>query len=124
MKFLRRNWKRHPKLGKGKKKKQVWRKPKGRDNKMREMRKGYPKTVKIGYGKPKNKAKLIIRNISDLEKVGKNQRIFLGKIGKKKKLEIAKLAKERQIVFANFNPNKFMKKTKPKTKLETKGTKK
>jgi len=49
IKFLRRVWKRHSKLGRGRKKKQVWRKPTGRDNKMRERKKGHPSVVSIGY---------------------------------------------------------------------------
>jgi len=35
-KFLRRTWSRYSKLGRKRKKKQKWRKPTGRDNKMRE----------------------------------------------------------------------------------------
>jgi ribosomal protein L32E len=42
-KFLRRIWSRYSKLGKKRKKKQVWRKPRGRDNKMREKRKNLQK---------------------------------------------------------------------------------
>ena len=51
-KFLRRTWSRYSKLGKQRKKKQIWKAPKGRDNKMREKRKGYPAVVSIGYKKP------------------------------------------------------------------------
>ncbi len=40
-KFLRRNWNKYKRIGKGNKKKQKWRKPRGRDNKMREKRRGY-----------------------------------------------------------------------------------
>lgn len=50
-KFKRRTWSRYSKLGRKRKKKQVWRKPTGRDNKMREKRKSYPKVVSTGYEK-------------------------------------------------------------------------
>ena len=53
-KFLRRTWNRYSKLGKRRKKKQVWRRPTGRDNKMREKRRGYPAVVSLGYRKEKN----------------------------------------------------------------------
>ena len=48
-KFLRRISNRYSKLGKRRKKKQIWRRPTGRDNKMRERRKGYPARVSVGY---------------------------------------------------------------------------
>jgi len=45
--FLRRLTNRYLKLGKKRKKKQKWRKPKGRHNKMREKERGYPAVVSI-----------------------------------------------------------------------------
>ena len=47
-KFLRRTWDRYSKLGKGRKKLQKWRKPSGRDNKIREKKKGHSRLVDIG----------------------------------------------------------------------------
>ena len=37
------------------KSKQKWKKPTGRDNKMREKKKGHPATVDVGYMKEKDK---------------------------------------------------------------------
>lgn len=130
-KFLRRTWNRYSKLGKKRKKKQVWRKPKGRDNKMREKRKGYPAVVSIGYKKKKkligmieNKKPIIIKNIKDLEKIKENELVILGKVGKKKKIEIAKIAKDKKIQIYNLNVKKFLeqieKKEKPEKKIESK----
>ena len=72
-KFLRRTGNKLVKLGKGRPKKQVWRSPKGRDNKMREKRKGYAAVVSIGYGtkkqergKIKGKNPVHVSNIKDL----------------------------------------------------------
>lgn len=136
MKFLRRTWNRYSKLGKGRKKKQVWRKPKGRDNKMREKRKGYPKVVSIGYGNKKKKVglindkkKVIVRNLGDLEKIKKNEIVIIGSIGERKRLEIVKRAKENKIEIYNLNIKKFMKKIdnkkkKPSTKKVKKEEKK
>src|SRR5512143_1190021 len=107
-KFLRRGWERYSKTGLRRKKKQVWRRPHGRDNKMREKRGGYGPVVSIGYkqnkttrGKIDDKIVVIVNNIKDLAKVQKNEIVVLGKIGNKKKLEIAKKAQESKIQIQN-----------------------
>ena len=94
--FLRRTGSRFSKLGKGRKKKQKWRRPTGRDNKMREKRRGYPAVVKIGYKQDKKlsgaidkKKPVMIMNAKDLEKIKKNEIGIIGRVGKKKKNEIA-----------------------------------
>jgi len=81
MKFLRRTFNRYSKLGKRRKKKQVWRRPTGRDNKMREKRKGYPPIVSIGYKKNKRleKKMIVVRNIKDLDTIKKNETVIIGK---------------------------------------------
>jgi len=114
VKFLRRTSNRYSKLGKGRKKKQKWRKPRGRDNKMREKRKGKPAVVSIGYKKKlrgiiKNKKPIMVRNIKDFEKVKKNEIVVIGNIGKKKKIELAKKAKDMKIQIHNLNIEKFLK---------------
>lgn len=141
-KFLRRTWNRYSKLGKRRKKKQVWRKPKGRDNKMREKRKGYPVVVSIGYkkqkkdrGKIQDKMPFLVYSINDLENLGKEQIVIVGRVGKKKKIEIIKRAKKEKILIQNVNVKKFLKqaekrkrereeKAKIKTEKKTKGKKK
>jgi len=111
MEFLRRGWYKHKRIGKGKKRKVGWRKPKGRDNKMRESRKGKPPIVSIGYKKQKdNRKKRIIYSVKDLENANKNDIIILGKTGKKRKIEIIKKAIESGIVFQNVNLRRFLKK--------------
>jgi len=107
-KFLRRTSDRFSKLGRKRKKKQKWRKPTGRDNKMREKRKGYPKTVNIGYKNPVKEKPILVKNISELEKV-KDKKIIIGKVGKKKKIEIAKKAKEMNLQISNLSIDKFLK---------------
>lgn len=123
MKFLRRDSNRYSKLGKNRKKKQKWIAPKGRDNKMREKRKGYPAVVSIGYcsdkkqkGKINGKIPLVVRSLKDLEKATKENILLTGKLGDKKKYEIAKKAKEMKLEFENFNIKKFMKKIEHKNK--------
>ena len=110
-KFLRRTWKRYSKLGKRRKKLQKWRAPKGRDNKMRESKKGKPPLVSIGYAKQKtDKKTMVVYNTNDLQNAGKNITIILGRVGKKKKIEIAKKAKEMGVKFQNINIKKILEK--------------
>ena len=125
-KFQRRTGNRYSKLGKGRKKKQKWRRPTGRDNKMREKRKGYPAVVKIGYkqdvkarGNVEEKKPIMIMNTKDLEKIKKNEIGIIGRVGKKKKIEIAKIAKEKKIEIYNLNAEKFLKKIKKKVALKS-----
>lgn len=123
MKFKRRIWNRYSKLGKKRKKKQVWRRPTGRDNPMREKKRGYPASVSIGYktdkkeiGRIKGKTPVEVRNLKELEKVKKDEIIVLGNIGKKKKIELVKKAKEKGLEISNVNVKKYLKKNKMKEK--------
>ena len=123
VKFLRRSWDRYSKLGKGRKKKQRWKKPTGRDNKMREKRKGYPAVVSIGYGTNKEsrgtlegKEPVMINNVEDLSGIKESGVAIIGKVGKKKKIAIAEKAKEMKIKVHNMNPGKFLKLNKMKVK--------
>ena len=107
-KFLRRDSSRFSKLGKKRKKLQKWRKPKGRDNKMRENRHGYPKVVSVGYkstkaesGKLKGLYPYLVYNIGDLDTAGKDSIIIIAKVGTKKKLEIIKRALEMKLKIEN-----------------------
>jgi len=109
-KFIRRNWTKASRLGKGRKKKQVWRAPKGRHSKTRKKRKGYPIKVMIGFKKSQKEKLKMISNLNELEKIGKEEKIIIGKIGMKKKIEIAKKAKEKGIVIINLKVNEILKK--------------
>ena len=120
MKFLRRDCKRFSKFGKGKGKKASWRKPKGRDNKMREKRKGYPAIVSIGYGSHEKEKMIIIKNPNEVSKSLEEKRIVVGNVGKKKKIEIAKKAKELGIKFLNLNPRTFLRNLEKQDKVEDK----
>ncbi len=108
IKFLRRQVKKYSKLGKGRKKKQKWRKPKGRDNKMREKKKSRPKTVSIGYrtkkqdrGKIKGKTPLKISNLKQAENITKGQLIIISKIGKKKRNQVETEILKKQGIILN-----------------------
>jgi len=118
MAFLRRVSFRHSKLGKKRKKKQVWRKPTGRDNKMREERRGRPAAVKIGYKNKKlERGNLpVIRSLRDIKKLKKGDKVVLGNIGNKKKIEISKKLHEMKVEIQNLNVRKFLKHVEVKSK--------
>ncbi|MCA9487667.1 MAG: hypothetical protein KC516_01760 [Nanoarchaeota archaeon] len=113
-KFLKRDTARFSKFGKRRKKLLSWRKPKGRDNKMREMRRGYPAIVKIGYKKEEHVKSRMINNVNDLSKLQKGEVAILGAVGKKKKLEIIKEAEKMKIKMENANNKSFLKKNEKK----------
>jgi len=120
--------KRFSKFGNGRGKRAKWRKPTGRDNKMRESRKGHPSLVSIGYRtikklreKLNEKTPVQVMNLKDLEKVKKNEIAIIGKVGQKKRIEIVNKAKELKVEIKNINVNSFLKKvekTKKKDKKE------
>jgi large subunit ribosomal protein L32e len=122
-KFLRHTAHKYSKLGLRRKNKKIWRRPTGRDNKMREQRRGHGPLVAIGYstdkkmrGKIDNKTQVVIKNVSQIEKMNKNQIAILANVGKKKKIEIAKKAKELGIEIHKLNIEKFLKLNKIKNK--------
>lgn len=129
-KFVRRVSFRHSKLGKGRKKKQIWRRPTGRDNKMREQRKGKPPIVKIGYKKSQGTNVRVIRNLNDIKNLNKGEKVVIGNIGKKKKIEIVNKLDEMKIKIQNLNTKRFLKhlsvqkEKKTKAKVKTKEKKK
>ena len=108
MKFLRRITHRYSRIGLRRKSRQKWRRPTGRDNKMREKRRGYPIVVSIGHRKVNPNNKILIRNVKDFSKIGNSTLVEIAKIGKKKKLEIAKMAKEKGIKILNLKIEKIL----------------
>lgn len=124
MNFKRRDSDKLSKLGKGRKKKQVWRRPNGRDNKMREKKKGKPQVVSVGFkqeeshrGLIKERNPVLIYNVSDLLKMRESDVGVVASLGKKKKLEVAKKAVEKNLDLYNMNAQKYLKlNEKPKKK--------
>ncbi|MFB6246745.1 MAG: eL32 family ribosomal protein [Candidatus Pacearchaeota archaeon] len=116
MDFKRRDSDKLSKLGKGRKKKQKWKRPTGRDNKMREKKKGKPQVVSIGFRRSdesrsliKEKNPVLVNNVSDLLKIKEEDIGVVAGVGKKKKLEIARKANEKEIELYNMNPQKYLK---------------
>jgi large subunit ribosomal protein L32e len=126
-KFLRRDCTRFAMFGYGKGKKAKWRSPKGRHNKMREQIKGHPVIVSIGYGTDKKgrgtinqKTPILVSNLNDLKKIGKENIIILGKVGAKKRLEILEKANEMKIEVHKINVKKRLDKLNGEKKNESK----
>ena len=122
--FLRQGYWRYSKLGLRRKKKLVYRKAKGRDNKVRLQEKGRLVKVKIGFKKSnkergfvKGAKPVIVRSIEDLKKIKKNEIAIIGKLGMKKKLALVKYADENNLRLSNVNPKKFIKKVEEKLKM-------
>ena len=114
-----------------------WRKPKGRQNKVRLQRKGNIGMLKVGYKSPKavrglngdGLREVRVENLKDLLKVDiKNNEVGVlsRTLGKKKKLEILKEALNKKISFSNAKDIKkeiekienFMKDKKDKKKIK------
>ena len=111
--FIRQDYMRHSKIGKNRKKLQKWRRPKGRDSKMRLGMKGYPKQVRVGYksskkesGKINGLSVQLVHNLKELISAEKNKIIILARIGAKKKIELMKTANEKGIKILNAGGSK------------------
>lgn len=125
--FLRRNTGEYLRLGSKRSKLQKWRRPKGRDNKMRLKEKGRPRTVELGYkqdnrtrGKIDGKDVHFVQNIEDMKGLHKDSVVLLGRMGARKKVEIAKIAKEKNLKVINFSFGLFAKKQEKKKEHATK----
>lgn len=88
-----------------------WRRPKGIDNKMRQKRKGWPKTVNVGYGSPKAVRHLHptgfeevkVFNVGDLTIVDPETQAARigGSVGRRKRKDILREAAELGIKVLN-----------------------
>jgi large subunit ribosomal protein L32e len=88
-----------------------WRKPKGKDNKMRKQKSGMPAIVKVGYRGPRAARGLhpsgytdnLVHNTAELARLDpKNDAARIGRtVGKKKRIEIINKAAELGIKVLN-----------------------
>jgi len=102
-KFLRTNTRLYKRLGALRKKSRKWRRPRGRHNKLREKIRGKPARPVIGFKKPEKERTriIVIRNLKELERINKEEKVVIGKVGKKKKTELKEKAKEKGLEVLN-----------------------
>ena len=117
-KFLRTDWHKKIRLGRGVKKNQKWHGAKGRQNKFRLGRKGRAQRPKIGWGADSVNKNFVagvesvrVENIKELEAVKKGVGVIIGSVGKKKRAELIKKAGEMKITILN----RYLKKTEEST---------
>lgn len=104
-KFRRQEWFRFKRLG------EKWRKPRGRDSKMRLGKSGKPPLVSVGYRAPRatrgthpsGLAEVLINGVRDLEGIdaGKQAVRIASGVGKRKREQIVSRAKELNIRVLN-----------------------
>ncbi|HEY9399806.1 MAG TPA: 50S ribosomal protein L32e [Nitrososphaeraceae archaeon] len=114
-----------------------WRKPKGKDNKMRKQVSGVPHLVKVGYKGPRRSSGLhpsgyndiLVFNTNDLTKIDPKKdavRISHG-VGKKKRIDIVTKATKLKIKILNpgkIEPKKLAGKVEAKPKKEAEAKRK
>jgi large subunit ribosomal protein L32e len=106
-KFIRQESSRHSKIGKGRRKLQKWRKPIGRDSKIRLNRRDYPAKVKIGYKQKSKPQAILVSNLSSLENLQKSQKIILSaRLGARKKIELIKKSQALGLQIQNLKGEK------------------
>ena len=122
-KFLRTDAHQYSRLGVRRKKKQIYRKSKGIDNKIRLHMKGHVRRVKIGFKNANagrnlidGKEKVMIFNVNDLKKINNGTIGVVGSIGKKKKMELAEKVVKDKINLLNLDAEKFLKEMEEKIK--------
>jgi large subunit ribosomal protein L32e len=115
--FVRSDTNKYSRLGLRRKKKQVYRRARGGENKVRLKMKGHVRNVSIGYRSPKQNRgyiaglkPVLVHNLEELKKITNKEIAIVAHIGMKKKLAIARYAKEKNIKLANLNVKKFIRK--------------
>ncbi len=88
-----------------------WRQPKGIDNKMRQNRRGWPKSVNVGWGSPKavrglhpsGREEVLVFNVGDLAIIDPETQAARigGSVGMRKKATIVEEALKREIKILN-----------------------
>ena len=94
-----------------------WRRPKGLQSKMRLGRRGYSRSVSVGYRSPRavrgmladGKKPVLIKTLKDLESLtDKDSAIISKSVGARKKKEILTQIIAKGMTVANLNPEKFI----------------
>ena len=96
MKFKRQDYFKHKRL------KVKWKRPKGRQSKLRVKKSGSGMKVSIGYGSPKKEKPIVIKSLNDMESLKKDDKIIIqGTIGLRKLNYIVEKAKKMGLIITN-----------------------
>lgn len=96
MKFKRQDYFKHKRL------KIKWKRPKGRQSKLRVKKSGSGMKVSIGYGSPKKEKPVLIKTLADMESLKKDDKIIIqGTIGLRKLDHIVEKAKKMGLIITN-----------------------
>lgn len=102
-----------PRLGKNIKKNQVWRRADGVQSKIRRKKRGYITIPTIGIRTPRsirdkvqNLTPVLVHNVAELSKLGKESIAIIARVGARKKLEMIKKASELGIKVYNLGGKK------------------
>ena len=112
--FLRSDWMRHSRLGRGRRKLQKWRRPRGRHSKIRRKRFGYPMKVMIGFSSPREGRgtvqslnPVLVHNIKEISALKKESIAIIARaVGARSKIAMIKTAQEKGIKIANVGGKK------------------
>ncbi len=125
--FIRKDWHKISSLGLRRKRKQKWRKPKGRHNKLREKKKSHGAWPSIGYRSPRairgavqGAMPRLVHNASELGGISKNDAIIIAHVGMKNKISIVKKAVDSGIKILNINAEKFLEDAEKKKQISAK----
>lgn len=120
--FLRKDTHEVSRLGSSRRKKQKWRKPKGRHNKLRAKIRNVGVHPSVGYRSPKSVRgsiaglkPVLVKNEKDIGKIKEGEIAVLASLGLKKKIQIAKKVSNLPLKFLNFDANKFLAEIQKKT---------
>ncbi|MFH0832050.1 MAG: eL32 family ribosomal protein [archaeon] len=111
--FVRKDWNELSKLGEGRRKKQRWRKPKGRHNKLRAKKRSVGKMPGVGYRSPRTVRgslhglkPVMIYNVSQLQNLKSGEIAVVANVGAKKRITILEKAGQSGIKISNAKEQK------------------
>ncbi len=111
--FIRVDTVTYSRLGKNRRKLQKWRRPRGKQNKVRLCRAGYFAMPSVGFrsqrketGKIQGLVPKLVHNVSELSALAKNNIAIIARVGARKKIEMLKKAEELKIRVLNIGGKK------------------
>jgi large subunit ribosomal protein L32e len=112
-KFLRVDAGKISRLGRKRPKLLKWRRPRGKQNKIRLGRAGYPVAPSVGFRTPRKLSGKVgglvpslVHNVREIEALGRDKIAIIARVGAKKKMEMLRKAEEKKIKILNLGGKK------------------